>query len=115
MAKLALRSVNGPSPLPRSEEEFLSGAPIALPETRNPTAPDETRNPTAPPDETRNPTAPDETRNSTVLDAEGPDDGLIAVTIRIPRRLKDALEKRAADDDRSVSQITRRLLAPLLG
>jgi hypothetical protein len=114
MAKLALRSVNGPSPLPRSEEEFLSGAPIALPETRNLTAPDETRNLTAP-DETRNLTAPDEARNSTVPEAEGPDDGLIAVTIRIPRRLKDALEKRAADDDRSVSQITRRLLAPLLG
>jgi len=96
--------VNGSFQLPRSEEEFLASAPIALSETRN----------TAASDENRNTAAPDETRNTTAPDVEGPDDGLVAVTIRIPRRLKDALETRAVADDRSVSQITRRLLAPLL-
>lgn len=93
MAKL--RSVTGPYPLPRSEEEFLGGAPIALPENRNATAPDENRNTTAP-------------------EVEGTNDGLVAVTIRIPRRLRDALGTRAKADQRSVSQIAWRLLAPLL-
>ena len=93
MAKL--RSVTGPFPLPRSEEEFLASAPIALPENRNAVTPDETRNTTAP-------------------DASAPNDDLVAVTIRIPRRLHDALATRAAADERSISQIARRLLAPLL-
>jgi len=98
MAKLrALNGMNGPFQPPRSEEEFLGSAPIALPENRNTTTP-----------------APDENRNTTAPNAEGPDDGLVAVTIRIPRRLKDALETRAAADDRSVSKIAWRLLAPLL-
>ncbi len=92
MAKL--RSVTGSFPLPHSEEEFLASAPIALPE-----------NPNIPAAANRNTTAPD---------AEVPNEDLVAMTIRIPRRLRDALATRAADDERSISQIARRLLAPLL-
>jgi hypothetical protein len=101
MAKL--RSVTGPFPLPRSEEEFLASAPIALPEIRNTT-----------PDEARNISPPDEVRNTIPTNAGVPDDGLVSVTIRIPRHLHDALAARAAADERSMSQIARRLLAPLL-
>ena len=104
MAKLrAVNGMNGPFQPPRSEEEFLGGAPIALPENRSTTTPDETRSTTAL-DETRNTTAP----------AEMPNDGLVAVTIRVPPRLKAALIARATADQRSISQIAWRLLAPLL-
>jgi len=102
MAKL--RSVPVPYPLPRSEEEFLGSAPIALPENRS----------TAASDESRNTVAPDESRNPTAQGVEMPNDELVALTIRIPPRLRDALGKRAKADQRSISQIAWRLLAPLL-
>lgn len=108
MAKL--RSVNAPTTLPRSEEEFLRGAPIALPENRNTIPPTESQN-TAPPD--AEVPAPDAEVPKDLV-AVMPNKDLVAVTIRVPRRLRDALVSRAIADQRSIAQTAWRLLAPLL-
>lgn len=101
MAKL--RSVTDAPFLPRSEDEFLAAAPTtsALP---SPVVVQAFAN------------DPPTARVDNVGSSEAPTaaDDLVALTIRVPRRMRDALAARADADDRSISKIACRLLAPLL-
>jgi hypothetical protein len=86
-------------PLPRSEEEFLSAAPTTSVAAENGNTPSAVRVGAA--------------ADSVPSQGMGEEE-FVALTIHIPRNMRDALAARAKADERSISQIARRLLAPLL-
>jgi hypothetical protein len=98
-------------PLPRSEEEFLGAAPAPF----TPASPVVTAVP--PPTEAR--TAPPRSKRPSGTtakqeDAAAIDDDIVSFTVRIPRHHHDLLEAIAREEERSVAQVTRRLLVPAI-
>jgi hypothetical protein len=93
-------------PLPRSEEEFLGAAPAAFtpPSAIAPASPAEHATPPRP--KRLGATAKQEV--ATI------DDDIVSFTVRIPRHHHDLLEAIAREEERSVAQVTRRLLVPAI-
>jgi hypothetical protein len=96
-------------PLPRSEEEFLGAAPAPL--IAPPTAVATVSPPAEPrtsPARSRRPNAPKQEDGAAI------DDDIVSFTVRIPRHHHDLLEAIAREEERSVAQVTRRLLVPAI-
>lgn len=98
-----------------SPEEFLGGAanagaieaaaPLAL-VTQTPPSVEESKSPAS--------STPTSVSSRSVEAEASSEDELVSITIRIKRRHYDRLMKRAATEERSLAQVARRLLEPVI-
>jgi hypothetical protein len=100
-------------PLPRSEDEFLGAAP-SLFTAASPVATGVAAVPSA-----AETSAAPRLKRSTNTTAKQEavsviDDDMVSFTVRIPRHHHDLLEAIAREEERSVAQVTRRLLVPAI-
>jgi hypothetical protein len=111
---------------PQSEDEFIGGAglvPSAPVDETSPAAPETTESTAAKVDLRavaavgRSAKSTDKPRKVSAPvveeDKDKDKEELVSMTFRLPRRMIDALVERARIDERSASQVLRRLLKPL--
>jgi hypothetical protein len=121
MAKLLSMPAPTQASRPQSEDEFIGGAgivPSPQVDEISPAAP-ETIESTATKVDVRaagrSAKSTDKARkmSAPVLEEDKDKDELVSMTFRLPRRMINALVERARIDERSASQVLRRLLKPL--
>lgn len=96
-------------PLPRSEEEFLNAAPT--PFSPSPTvAPQPAERPAPTPRTKRSSAGHPKREEPSAVDT----DDVVSFTVRIPRHHHELLEAIAREEERSIAQVTRRLLVPAI-